>query len=55
MIQEERSPETAGRRKHSKSLVGLRVLSCSDRAVIMTLAAMRKAKGDSGVLARMRS
>lgn len=52
MIQEERSPETAGRRK---SLVGLRVLSCSDRAVIMTLAAVRKTKGDTGVLARMRS
>lgn len=56
VIQAERSPETAGRRKQCALLVGLRVLSCcGDRAVIMALAAMRKAKGDTGVLARTMS
>lgn len=56
MIQEERRAETAGRRKQCALLVGLRVLSCcGDRAVIMASAAMRKAKGDTGVLARTMS
>lgn len=55
MIWEERSPETAGRRKQCM-LVGLRVLSCcGDRAVITALAATRKAEGDTGVLARRMS
>lgn len=44
-----------GREKQCESLVGLRVLSWRDRAVMMVLAETKKVRGDPSFLARMMS